>query len=60
MAVAMLSLAACRQDPQAKPRAMDFDKVNKDAARMEEKSRQRAERQRQQMLEKANKESEKQ
>jgi hypothetical protein len=37
-------------------RNADWGKINKDAARMEEKSRQRAERQRAQMLEKANKE----
>ena len=57
VAIAMVALAGCRPDPQAKPRDPDWDKVNKDAARMEEKSRQRAEKQRQQMLEKANKEN---
>jgi hypothetical protein len=35
-------------------RGVDWNKVGKDAARMEEKSRQRAERQRAQALEKAN------
>jgi hypothetical protein len=66
--IAVLATAGCRSDPDAKARAekagaaresAEWDKAFKDARRVEEKSRQRAEKQRQQMLDKANKEAEK-
>jgi hypothetical protein len=69
VAIAMVALAACRHDPQAKARAeksgagrenAEWDKAFKDAHRMEEKNRRRAEKQRQETLDKANKETEKQ
>ena len=68
VAIAVLAMAGCRSDPDAKARAekagaarenAEWDKAFKDARRVEEKSRQRAEKQRQQMLDKANKEAEK-
>ncbi len=46
--------AATAKADEEGPRDTDWGKINKDAARMEEKSRQRAEKQRQQMLDKAN------
>jgi hypothetical protein len=65
MVAALVAVAGCRSEPHAKApkagedreRGADWDKVNRDAARMEEKSRQRAEKQREQALQRANKES---
>jgi hypothetical protein len=66
LATVAAGAAGCRRAPQepAKDavtedqvgkRPVDWDKATRDAGRMQEKSRQRAERQREQALEKANK-----
>ena len=66
--IALLAVMGCRSDPDAKARAQkagaaresaEWDKAFKDAQRMQEKNRQRVEKQRQQMLDQANKEQEK-